>query len=79
MLNPSIYPYKTLKKLIGDAPNFYVGSSFEWSEHHIDMLENYIQTSVDQSRYMLLVQKGDELLNFREAVDRFREAYVHSR
>lgn len=76
LLNPSIYPYKTLKNFLGDAPNFYDNSSFRWGEHHIDMLENYIQDDIDESKFMLLVQKGDELLNFQEAVDKFSDATV---
>jgi len=74
LLNPSVYPYKTLKSLLGDAPNFYDGSSFKWDECHIDMLENYIAKSINQSKLMLLVQKGDELLNYKEAVDKFSAA-----
>jgi len=74
LLNPSIYPYKTLKNYLGDAPNFYDNSSFKWSENHIEMIKYYIEESVDESKFMLLVQKGDELLNFQESVDRFSSA-----
>ncbi|WP_455757768.1 YqiA/YcfP family alpha/beta fold hydrolase [Sulfurimonas sp.] len=76
LLNPSIYPYKTLNNYLGDAPNFYDNSSFKWNENHIEMLKSYIQESVDESKFMLLVQKGDELLNFQEAVDKFVNATV---
>ena len=76
LLNPSICPYKTLKNYLGDAPNFYDDSSFTWNENHIKMLENYIQKDVDNSKIMLLVQKGDELLNPQEALDKFKDATV---
>ncbi|MEA2016832.1 MAG: YqiA/YcfP family alpha/beta fold hydrolase [Campylobacterota bacterium] len=76
LLNPSIYPSKTLKNYIGYAPNFYDESCFEWSEHHIDMLDSYLQNNINKSKFMLLVQKGDELLNYQEAVDKYKDAYI---
>ena len=74
LINPSIYPYKTLKMSLGKAPNFYDESSFEWSESHLLMLESYEVKVVEQSRFMLMSQKGDELLNYKEAVERFPDA-----
>ncbi len=76
LLNPSIFPYKTLKNYMGNAPTFYDNSSFSWSEKHINMLENYIEKDIDSSKFMLLVQKGDELLNPQEAIDKFIDAIV---
>ncbi len=76
LLNPSIFPYHTLKNYIGEAPNFYDSSSFSWSENHVKTLKNYIQESVDNSKFMLLVQKGDELLNPQESIDKFINARV---
>ena len=76
LLNPSIFPYKTLENYMGDAPNFYDNSSFTCNENHIKMLENYIQKDIDNSKFMLLVQKGDELLNPQEALDKFKDATV---
>lgn len=76
LLNPSIFPYHTLKNYMGNAPSFYDNSSFSWNENHINMLEKYIENDIDKSKFMLLVQKGDELLNPQEAIDKFRDATV---
>ena len=76
LLNPSIYPYKTLKNYIGEAPNFYDGSNFSWDKNHVNMLNNYIVDEVKKNKFMLLVQKGDELLNPQEAIDKFDSAKV---
>ena len=76
LLNPSIFPYQTLKNYMGDAPNFYDNSSFSWNTNHITMLENYIEEDIDSSKFMLLVQKGDELLNPQEAIDKFKDARI---
>lgn len=74
MINPSIYPYKTLPKALDNAPSFHDESSFSWMQLHIDSLKNYEVTSPTQDNFMLLVQKGDETLNFQEAVDKFSDA-----
>jgi predicted esterase YcpF (UPF0227 family) len=68
LINPAINPEVTLKRALGDAPNFYDESSFRWSEKHLMMLKNYRRDILDQSKILLLLQKGDELLDYREAV-----------
>ncbi len=76
LLNPSIFPYKTLENYLGDAPTFYDESSFRWKKNHISMLEKYITIDLMQINFMLLVQKGDELLDAQESLDKFNEATV---
>ncbi|PHQ65854.1 MAG: esterase [Sulfurimonas sp.] len=76
LINPSIYPYVTLKKVLGDAPSFYDDSTFTWTESHIEMLKKYEVKVQNQSNLMLLVQKGDELLDFQEAVDKLPDSRV---
>ncbi|EDZ62657.1 hypothetical protein SMGD1_2620 [Sulfurimonas gotlandica GD1] len=76
LINPSIHPYITLKQVLGSAPSFYDESSFTWMESHIEMLEKYETKVQNQSDFMLLVQKGDELLDYKEAVDKLPEAKV---
>ena len=69
LLNPSIHPTVTLKNSLGFAPNFYDESSFKWSETHIEMLQNFKTKVTKQELIMLLVQKGDDLLDYKEAVN----------
>ncbi len=69
LLNPSIHPAITLKNSLGFPPNFYDESSFKWSETHIEMLANLKTRAINQELIMLLVQKGDDLLDYKEAVD----------
>jgi len=74
LINPSIYPYITLSTCLGNAPSFYDTSHFEWLPSHIAMLKNYRTQLTKQSNFMLLLQKGDEVLNYKEAADRFSKA-----
>lgn len=68
LINPSIHPYITLKKVLGNAPSFHDTSSFTWMESHIEMLYKYIVEDVNQNNIVTLLQKGDETLDYNEAV-----------
>lgn len=68
LINPAIYPDKTLGHKFGLIPNFYDNSSFLWNESHVKMLKKYELAHIDTSRFLLLVQKGDELLNYNDSV-----------
>lgn len=69
LINPSIHPTVTLEPAIGQAPSFYDESSFEWNERHLTMLEHYQTEVTEQNKLLLMVQKGDDLLNYQEAID----------
>ena len=60
--------------MLGQAPNFYDGSLFEWKESHLEMLKQYETDISDQSKVMLMVQKGDDVLDYRVAVKKLSDA-----
>lgn len=68
LINPSIYPYKTLKGSEGSMVHYHDGSKFEWKQEHFEKLRDFETTDVDESRVLLLLQKGDETLNYKEAI-----------
>jgi predicted esterase YcpF (UPF0227 family) len=74
LINPAMASHRTLRRMLGMAPNFYDGSHFEWKESHLEMLERYETTMHDQNKVLLLVQKGDELLDYTEAVKKLSGA-----
>lgn len=69
LINPSIEPIKTLSKVIGQALNYGDLSKFEWNEEHIKMLKKYQVKDPTPSKYLLLTQTGDELLDYKVAVE----------
>jgi len=76
LLNPSIHPTITLKNSLGFPPNFYDESSFKWSETHLKMLEKLKSKVAKQELIMLLVQKGDDLLDYKEAVEYLPDSHM---
>jgi len=70
LINPSTKPTITLQKVLGTPHNFYDGASYEWNENHLKMLEKYEVKTIQPELYLLLTQKGDETLNYKEAVEK---------
>jgi len=70
LINPSITPQETLKRTLGEVECFYAnGGRFCWEENHLKMLEQYRITNPHLNNLLLLIQKGDETLDYREALD----------
>jgi len=77
LINPAVQSSKTLQRAVnlqGDAPNYYDGSSFEWNESHLEMLKAYHIERVESDDYLLLLQKGDDVLDYREAMEKIPHA-----
>lgn len=73
LINPSMAPTFTLAKRIGQGVNFHDFSGYEWNEAHVQSLEKY-QCSFTGQRCLLLVQTGDDVLDYKLAVDKLSHA-----
>jgi hypothetical protein len=75
LLNPALFPFKGLKKYTGKAFNYADSSHFEWNETHLKMLEKYdVPDAKKNHNILLLTQKGDEILDYREASEKLQGA-----
>lgn len=74
LINPAIYPYKTLDK-IGMARNYYDLSTFEVTSEHIQALKGIeVQNIANQENFITLLQTGDEVLDYNDAVEKLNES-----
>jgi len=70
LINPAIYPYKTLDKE-GTAMNYYDSSSFEVTKEHINSLKSFEVIEIEnQENFLTLLQMDDEVLDYNEAVEK---------
>ena len=74
LINPSIHPYETLQPYINKTKSYFDLSSYEWNKTHIEMLKKYVCDNIDNSKFMLLLQKGDESLDYKVAIDKVPNA-----
>jgi predicted esterase YcpF (UPF0227 family) len=69
LINPAIRPFEDLEPYRGTQTNLYTGESFEVTDRHFDELRALAVPRITRpDRYLLLVQSGDEVLDWREAV-----------
>ena len=68
LINPSLHPQETLKKVLGEQNCYYDGQSrFCWDERHIKMLEEFAVTKPPVEKLFVMLQKGDETLDWSVA------------
>jgi len=70
LINPSIHPCDTLKKVAKYPTNFYDGVTFEWNENHITSLKKFEVENPNAANILLLLQKGDETLDYHQALQK---------
>jgi hypothetical protein len=69
LINPTIRPYEDLHDYLGPNRNLYTGEQYEITPTHFDELRALrVERITRPERYWLLVQTGDEVLDYREAV-----------
>ena len=72
LINPSTRPYHTLKPYIGPQRRFCDDLEFEWKEEYIKELLQYDTTNLKKRLFLVLLQTGDEVLDYREALKKYK-------
>ncbi len=68
LINPSMRPYETLAHYVGvSTQNYTKNEHFVYQEKYIDFLRSMDITYVDQRKILLMLQRGDETLDYRVA------------
>ncbi len=71
LINPAVNSSETLKRALamgGMARNYYDNTEFTWNENHVEMLQKYRVDEVKNGEYLLLLQTGDDVLDYKDAV-----------
>ncbi len=72
LLNPAVRPYELLSAYLGVQQNPYTGERYEFTAQHLEELRVLEVASVTAARYLLVAATGDEVLDYRLAVARYR-------
>ena len=72
LLNPVVRPYELLAPLVGLQKKFHTGEEYDFTTQHVAELRALEVERVTPARYLLIVAKGDEVLDYRRAVERYR-------
>ena len=74
LVNPAVRPYEVLSGYLGPQKNLYTGADYELTAQHIDELKALEVAAITPERYLLLTRTGDEVLDYRLAVEKYRGA-----
>ena len=74
LVNPAVRPYELLQDYLGPQKNLYTGVEYELTERHLAELRELEVPSITPEHYLLMVQTGDEVLDYRQAVEKYRGA-----
>jgi len=73
VVNPAVRPYELLYKYLGVQRNIYTDEEYALTAAHIDQLKALeVQPITGSERYLLMLQTGDEVLDFRQAIAKYR-------
>ena len=75
LVNPAVVAHVSLQKYIGPQRWLYTGETFEFGLEHVEELRALaIPVLRNPARFWLLVEEGDETLDYRHAVERYAGA-----
>jgi len=75
-LNPAVHPQHHFGRYLGPQANLYTGERFELTREHVAELAAMDPPAITQpGRYWLIVETGDEVLDYREAVAYYAGAF----
>jgi predicted esterase YcpF (UPF0227 family) len=74
LINPAIDPHVGLRAYLGPQKNLHTGEPYELTEAHLRQWEKLYVPRISPQRYLLIVETGDEVLDYRQAVERYAGA-----
>lgn len=75
LVNPAVHAHHLLRSALGPQTNWYTGEKWTLTEAHLAELATLDIAQISRpERYFLLVQTGDEVLDYRDAVSYYAGA-----
>ncbi|MDH5349417.1 MAG: esterase [Betaproteobacteria bacterium] len=74
LINPAIDPHVGLRAYLGEQKNLHTGEPYRLTEAHLRGWEALVPARITPARYLLIVETGDEVLDYRKAVAYYRGA-----
>ena len=74
LINPAITPHVGLETYLGTQNNLHTGEPYELTRAHLEGWRKLVVGRVDPERYLLLLETGDEVLDWREAARKYEGA-----
>jgi uncharacterized protein len=74
LINPAVRPHLGLEAYLGPQKNLHTGAPYELTRAHLAGWAALVAERIDPERYLLLLETGDEVLDWREAARKYEGA-----
>ena len=72
IINPAVRPWELFQDYLGTQTNYHTGEQYELTEQNVNQLKPLdVLTLSTPENIMVLLQTGDETLDYRKAVDKY--------
>lgn len=72
LINPAVQPHVLLAKYLGENVNYHTDEKWVLEQKHIDVFKQLDCEVTKPERYLVLLQTGDETLDYRQAENKYR-------
>ncbi|WP_206483746.1 YqiA/YcfP family alpha/beta fold hydrolase [Thalassotalea sp. G2M2-11] len=76
LINPAVRPFELLVDYIGEQQNPYTGEVYQVTDQYMTDLQALYNEKISKKRYMVMVQTGDEVLDYQQAVDKYQDSQL---
>ncbi|HKO87030.1 MAG TPA: YqiA/YcfP family alpha/beta fold hydrolase [Burkholderiales bacterium] len=74
LINPAVHPQQRLERYLGPQKNMFTGEAYELKHEHIEQWRALDVRVTEPQRFLLIVETGDEVLDYRLAVSKYAGA-----
>jgi hypothetical protein len=71
LVNPAVRPFDLFNDYLGEQRNPYTEQVYQVTKAHLQQLKSLYCQKISEKQYMVMVQTGDEVLDYQQAVDKY--------
>jgi predicted esterase YcpF (UPF0227 family) len=79
LINPAVTPHAGLEAFLGTQKNLHTGEPYELTRAHLEGWRRLLVERVDTEKYLVLLETGDEVLDWRVAARKYEGARMSVR
>ena len=76
LINPAVRPFELLVDYLGEQKNPYTNDVYQVTEQHMIDLRALLVEKITKNNYMVMVQTGDEVLDYQQAVEKYQNCHL---